>query len=84
MEKKKGRPLSEEILDLFDKAQGLNELRDKYTKLPFGHNKAVKCTIANRKARRKAWNMIYKLYPDLMDKEAYIDFDRQSITEGRK
>lgn len=68
MNEKKEYALPEEIIEKFDEFQAMEDLRDKYIKIPFSFKKAVKCGIASRKAHNKAWLMVYELYPKLKNK----------------
>ena len=57
--------LPEEIANMFDKAQVLEYLRDKYVKVWWGFKKAKKCAFEASELKRKAWQEIYTLYPEL-------------------
>ena len=60
--------LPEELLKLVDKTMAFETLRDRYVKLPFGYRKAKKCAINHQHYKRKFWNSVSKLYPELENK----------------
>jgi hypothetical protein len=63
-------PIPDEIAEQFDLYYATQSLVKTYLKLPFfGFRKAIKCRALEIKYHRKAWEMIYKLYPETVDKE---------------
>ena len=60
--------IPDEVATLMRKAEALIELRDIYTKLPFGFKKARKCAIDQQEYRSKFWKKVNELYPELKNK----------------
>lgn len=55
----------EELAKLMDKSLACEDLRNRYVKLPFGFRKAKKCAVEFHSLKRKFWNGIRELYPEL-------------------
>jgi len=57
-----------ELEELLGKSIALNDLRDRYVRIPLGFKKARKLAIESEQLRRKFWIEIRKLYPELSSK----------------
>jgi len=51
------------IIEIFDEANGLLSLRERYVMMPFGYRKARKCSIEAEKKKNLFWRKIRNLYP---------------------
>lgn len=69
-------PVSEEIVDLFDEYSVCIDCQNACLRSFFKTKKAIYYGKQARKAKRKAWKLIYKLYPDLKnEKELTYSFE---------
>lgn len=79
-------PISEEIVEMFDRSIVATECRDSCIKRFFGWKRAAHYGLEATKWKRKAWNAIYEVYPELRSKtishrqgESFV-----RVTEGHK
>ncbi len=48
-------------------------LKENYTKVPFGFKKAVKCSKKAEQYLQEYWNKVFELYPELKNKKINVD-----------
>ena len=60
--------IPEEIKNIYREMIAMADLRDKYIKKIGGYNNAVKAAKEVIKLKRKFWNSIRELYPDMVDR----------------
>ena len=63
--------ITEEIMELFDEVDQLSILRDKCVESFFKTRKAIYYAKRAAKAQRKAWKLVFELYPELPENAAY-------------
>lgn len=68
---KKEYDIPKEVGDLMVKALALDEVKESYTKRPFGYKKAVKSAISVQKYRNEFWKKVKTLYPKLKGNLCY-------------
>lgn len=61
--------IPQEIKDLFEEADALEDCRDASVRNFFGYRRAIKYSKESVRKSRKAWNMIYEIYPELRNKK---------------
>jgi len=66
---KKEYNVPDEIHEIWCEYTGCLDLRDRYTKLPFGYKKAKKLAKDAEVARYKFWWELKSIYPELETKE---------------
>lgn len=71
--------LTKEINELFDRTHACNECRDIAIKLFFTTKKAIFYATEAKKANDKAWQLVYKLYPELKGKSLSYDHDTETV-----
>ncbi len=62
---KKELPVSDDMAEYFDAYHAALEIRDRALKMPFGYKKAYKAAKDAVKNRKKFWQKIYKVYPEV-------------------
>lgn len=73
------RKVPEEICDLFDDADVSEQCRDVCVQSWFRAKRAIyygRCAV---KARRKAWELIYELYPDMKGHSIQFRGDKRGV-----
>ncbi len=67
-DKRKEYEIPEEIIPLMEKCVAMENLRNRYVKIPFCFRLAKKSSISSESYRRKFWLKVYDLYPELRNK----------------
>jgi hypothetical protein len=80
---KNEKPIPKQIQELWLDYQAAIELRDAYTKRPFGFKKALKCTKISISKRNEFWNLLRDLYPEL-GPTISINLERWTVFEKEK
>jgi hypothetical protein len=72
-------PVPDEVVELFDDKIVSEQCRDKCIKSLFKAKRAIYYGREARKAERKAWQLIYDLYPDLEGKNLTFEFYKRAV-----
>jgi hypothetical protein len=68
-----GLPVSQEISELFDEAEGARICRDKCVASVFKAKRAIWFARRDVECRRQAWALVYELWPETRRGEWYYD-----------
>jgi len=71
--------VSEEIVDAFDDAVAQRDCRDSCIKSFFGYRRAAYFSKRMSRSFKKAWCMVYSVYPDLKGTEIYYNTEKQAV-----
>jgi len=83
--KEKKYPVTEEIADLFLEAGAAKDCRNQAIDSIWGTRKAIKYGKICRSKEREAWELIWKLYPELGNKPLLYNYDsNELIIRGEK
>lgn len=64
-------PVPDEIAVFFFESIALEDVRNRYIRMPFGYKKAVKAAVGARKSGAAFWQAIYTLYPEINAKDQW-------------
>lgn len=74
----------QELVDIFNRFDAMEKLRNKYVNVPFGYRKARKAALEAGKLRESFWAAVRELYPRIRGRS--LEYDERSgkvsIAEG--
>lgn len=73
------KPVPEEISDLFDDAEVSEQCRDLCVASFWKAKRAIMYGREARKSRRKAWQLVYDLYPELEHANLEYNFKERAV-----
>lgn len=76
MSEEKWHPVPEEVSDLFDDKWVSEQCRDYCIKSMFRAKRAIYYGRLAKKAERKAWELVYELYPDMRGESLTFEFGK--------
>ena len=74
----------EEITDLFDESRVCDICRDECVRSVFKAKRAIYYGKQAMQARRKAWKLVYDLYPELKEQSITYIFEKNLIEVNEK
>jgi hypothetical protein len=66
--------IPKEIINIILEADNYLDLRDVYSKLPFGFKKAKKCGLLAKQKKNEFWCKVIELYPELYGNNLMVDY----------
>ena len=65
-------PIPSEIIDILSESHAYTNLKERYSKIPFGFKRAVKCGKEASKLNRRFWKKVYELHSELEGHELWV------------